>query len=294
MQHMMVGASGTRANPGHRVSFKELVKGALARLGVLDYCIFILEDRIKRFRPSRLSRNLWYRIRGAPDGLPIPPGYLLWLVVGSSNVQAFLDSGVIHAHEVIWRTLEENGLALEHFGTILDFGCGCGRIMRYWKDLQHARLYGSDYNPTLIRWCRRHLPFAQFEVNHLAPPLSFQTGQFDFVYARSVFTHFAEDLQFAWIAELRRVLKPGGHLLFTVSGDRFLDSLTPSEAERYRAGHLVVRDEEMAGKNYCAVYHPPQYVRQVLLSEKFDVLDLIPGDAAKPYCLQDTYLLRRR
>lgn len=290
----MIGACGTRAKPGHCVSFKKLVKGALARLGVLDHCIFMLEDQIKRFSPSRLSRNLRYRIQGAPDGLPIPPGYLLWLVVGSSDIEAFLDSGAIHAHEVIHHTLKENGLALEHFDTILDFGCGCGRIMRYWKDLEHTRLYGSDYNPTLIRWCRRHLPFAQLEINHFAPPLSFQTGQFDFVYARSVFTHLADDLQFAWIDELRRVLKPGGHLLFTVSGDRFLNLLTPSEAEQYRAGHLVVRAGEMAGKNYCAVYHPPRYVRQVLLREKFDVLDFVPGDTAKSYWLQDVYLLRRR
>jgi len=219
---------------------------------------------------------------------------LIWLVVGSSDVQAFLDSGEVHAHNVIRHALEKNGLALDRFDTILDFGCGCGRIMRYWKDLEHARLYGSDYNPTLIRWGRRHLPFAQFETNRLAPPLGFQAGQFDFVYARSVFTHLAQDLQFAWMDELWRVLKPGGYLLFTVSGDQFLDLLTPAEAKQYQAGCLVVRAGEMAGKNYCAVYHPPQYVRQVLIRERFDVADFIPGDAAGPYRLQDTYLLRRR
>lgn len=272
---------------------KEFVKGALARLGLLDYCIFIWEDRAKRFSISRLSCNLRRRIQGAPDGLPIPPGYLLWLVVGSSDVQAFLDSGAIHAHEVIQRTLARNSLTLEHFDAILDFGCGCGRIMRYWKNLEHTQLYGSDYNPILVRWCRRHLPFAQFKTNHIAPPLSFPAGQFDFVYARSVFTHLAEDLQFAWMDELWRALKPDGYLLFTVSGDQFLNSLTSSEAALYRAGQLVVRAGKMAGKNYCAVYHPPQYLHQALIKEKYDIVDFVPGDAARRYCLQDTYLLRR-
>jgi len=163
--------------------------------------------------------------------------------------------------------------------------------MRYWKDLQHVRLYGSDYNPILIRWCRRHLPFAQFETNQFSPPLRFQPDQFDFVYARSVFTHLAEDLQSAWMDELRRVLKPGGHLLLTVSGDQFLSWLTPSEAEQYRAGRLVVRGGEMEGRNYCAVFHPPSYVRQELIGKGFDLVDFIPGDAAKSYRLQDVYLL---
>jgi SAM-dependent methyltransferase len=273
---------------------KELVKEALARLGILDYCIFVWEDQIKKFTLARLARNLHRRIRGAPDGLPIPPAYLLWLVVGSSDVQAFLDSGAVHAQQVIRYTLERNALTLERLEPVLDFGCGCGRIMRYWKDLENLQLNGSDYNPILIHWCRRHLPFAQFEANCLEPPLGFHSGQFGFVYARSIFTHLAEDLQFAWMDELGRVLRTGGYLLFTVSGDRFLSLLTPVEVERYQAGHLVVRAGEMEGKSYCAVYHPPQYVRQVLIGERFDVVDFVPGDVSKPYCLQDTYLLRSR
>jgi SAM-dependent methyltransferase len=276
------------------VQIKELVKGALARLGILDYCIFILEDQVKGFSRFRLSRNLRYRIGGAPDGLPIPPGYLIWLVVGSSDIQAFLNSGAVHAHQVIRHTLEKSDLALDRFDAMLDFGCGCGRIMRHWRDLQHVRLYGSDYNPILIRWCRYHLPFARFETNQFSPPLSFQSNQFDFVYARSVFTHLTRDLQQAWVDELWRVLKPGGHLLFTVSGDQFLGWLTSSEAEQYRAGRLVIRDGEMQGKNYCAVFHPPSYVRQELIGERFDVVGFVPGDAAKPYQVQDTYLLRRQ
>jgi len=273
---------------------KELAKGVLAQLGMLDYCIFLWEDQIKRFDRARLSRNLWYRMQGAPDGLSIPPAYLIWLVVGTSDIQAFLDAGSTHAHDVIQYILEKSGLALDRFDAILDFGCGCGRIIRYWKDLQHTQVYGTDYNSVLVQWCRQHLPFAQFGTNHLAPPLSFLDEQFDFVYARSVFTHLAQDLQFAWIEELWRVLKPGGHLLITVSGDQFLGYLTSSEAEQYQGGHLVVCAGKMEGKNYCAVYHPPSYVRQELVGKKFRVVNFFPGDADKPYCMQDTYLLRRR
>lgn len=276
------------------VRIKESLKAALDHLGVLDYCVFLWEDQIKRFSLFRLRRNLRYRVQGAPDGVPIPPAYLIWLVVGRSDIQAFLDSGSIHAHDVIQGMLAENDLDLADFDAVLDFGCGCGRIMRYWKELGHPRLYGSDYNATLIRWCRRHLPFAQFETNRLVPPLEYSDGMFDFVYARSVFTHLDRELQFDWMEELHRVLRPRGYLLFTVSGDQFLDRLRSSEVDQYRAGQLVVRAGELEGKNYCAVYHPPEFVRQELVGDGFEVVDFTPGDGAKPFCRQDTYLLRRR
>jgi ubiquinone/menaquinone biosynthesis C-methylase UbiE len=267
-------------------------KRTLDRFGLLDYGIFVWEDQVKQFERARLLRNLKFRAQGAPDGLPLPPGYLIWLVVGTSDVQAFLDSGAVHASEFVNATLVKNGLAMNGFDSVLDFGCGCGRIMRYWKDVRGVTLYGTDYNRQLVEWCRRHLPFASFETNSLEPPLAFKGGEFDFVYARSVFTHLGEELQSAWMEEFRRVLKPGGYLLITVSGDQFLDLLSASERERYQSSHVVVRAVEMEGKNYCAVYHPPSYVRKVLVGDNFKVVDFIPGDAAKPYCLQDAYLLR--
>src|SRR6185503_21358796 len=47
-------------------------------------------------------------------------------------------------------------------------------------------------------------------------------GFFDVVYAYSVFTHLPEDVQTHWLAEISRVLKPGGVLVATVEPRRFL------------------------------------------------------------------------
>jgi hypothetical protein len=89
------------------------------------------------------------------------------------------------------------------------------------------------------------------------------------------------------------VLKPGGYLLFTVSGDQFLDWLTAAEAEQYRDGHMVVRAVQLEGKNYCATYHPPEYVSRELVRDCFKVVGFRPGDVAEPFCMQDTYLVKK-
>jgi SAM-dependent methyltransferase len=50
------------------------------------------------------------------------------------------------------------------------------------------------------------------------PPLPFEDASFDLVYSISVFTHLDEEMQDAWLNELKRVLRPGGILIITVHG----------------------------------------------------------------------------
>ena len=47
------------------------------------------------------------------------------------------------------------------------------------------------------------------------PPLPFDNEFFDFIFSISVLTHIPEDMQFAWLAELNRVLKVGGTALLS-------------------------------------------------------------------------------
>ena len=146
---------------------------------------------------------------------------------------------------------------------ILDFGCGCGRVTRYWAD-QAVEVHGSDLNPKLVAWCRSGLAFATFAANGLEPPLAYADGRFGFVYALSVFTHLPETLQVAWMEELRRVLRPGGHLLLTTHGAHYLDELTEDERRHFRAGQLVVRRDDRPGSNVCGAYRPEAHVRERL------------------------------
>ncbi len=248
-------------------------------------------------KARRISLRAEERLRGLPlraaerkQGRPVPPGPLIFLIANTEDVSWYLDTGALAARS-IRAILDKNGLAIENFGSILDFGCGVGRVIRHWADLRGPKVFGTDYNPRLVRWCDRELPFAQFETNRIDLPLGHKSGSFDFIYCLSVFTHLAEPLQRFWMDELSRLLKPGGFLLITTHGDHYLPMLSPDEQRRYRAGELVVQKANRQGSNDCAAFHPESHVRQSL-AKGYDVVDMIPeGALGNPS--QDLYLLRK-
>jgi SAM-dependent methyltransferase len=234
--------------------------------------------------------NAGYRLAGSTDGLPIPPARLVYLVANSREISWFLKSGTLGRESILY-ALRKNGIHPEEFEAILDFGCGCGRIMRHWQSLQGPQLYGTDYNPDLISWCHKNLNgLAEFKTNNLVPPLDFANEQFDFIYAISIFTHLTEDLQQAWMNELARVLRPGGLLLITVHGVSRLRQLESEDQRRFRSGEMVIKEKTAVGSNVCGAYHPEQYVRN-RLAVGFEIVDFIPVGARDAD--QDVFLLRK-
>jgi SAM-dependent methyltransferase len=229
-------------------------------------------------------------------GWPLPPPRLRVLVVGETDVQLFLRGGKAHI-EVMKGMLESAGVSLTDEDEALDFGCGCGRMARWWPDSFSAKLVGTDLSPDLVAWCQAELPFLDASINQLVPPLPFDAERFAYVYALSVFTHLPREVEQGWLAELRRVLRPGGHLFFSVSGEGFSERLSEEERDAYDAGQAIVHFPEGAGSNLCATYHPPAYVREQMTSG-FELVSHIPGAArerrVRPGPLrQDAYLFRR-
>jgi cyclopropane fatty-acyl-phospholipid synthase-like methyltransferase len=216
---------------------------------------------------------------------------LRFLVAGSADVQWFLNGGALGA-QTVRDVAQRSNLALDKENSILDFGCGCGRVTRHWRGVTNARVCGTDYNQNLIAWCQSNLGFAEFRNNQLTPPLSYQDSEFDLIYAFSVFTHLTEDLQAAWMAELSRILKPGGHLLISTHGERYLHRLNDEERRRFAAGQLVVKnDVQSPGTNACSAYHPHEYVRNQLAHEIKLVEFQSEGAAGNPH--QDLYVFQR-
>jgi SAM-dependent methyltransferase len=243
----------------------------------------------------RLSLRFRERVAGVPirqahRGLPLPPSRLIYLVGGSNDLAWFLGAGA-SAAACLRDVLAANGITLESLGAILDFGCGAGRVLRHWYDLPNTSVCGSDYNPRLVRWCRENLPFADVRRNDLAGRVEWPDATFDLVYALSVFTHLTEPVGLAWMAELTRVLKPGGYLFVTTHGDHYRAGLTPDDQARYDRGEAVVLGAGHEGSNDCASFHPAAYVRETL-ARGLEVVDHRPeGALGNPR--QDVWLLRK-
>jgi SAM-dependent methyltransferase len=281
---------------------KNIAKGAL-RIAVPGAKPHLIAQRLEEM-PTKLKKrgrlvtlNTVSRLKGAPDGLPLPPAQLMFLVQGTTNVREFLTDGRGTAQGIL-DVLHGSGIDIGSSMRILDFGCGCGRVIRHLHAMTGARFDGSDYNPQLIEWCQRNLRFAQFGVNGVSPPLAYENEQFDLVYALSVFTHFPEDLQSAWMSELSRVLKPGGHLLMTAQGESFLPYMSEEERRKFLAGRLVVREQGTVGSNPFFAVHPPEYVKTHLPPD-LAVVSFVPetrrrGEPPSRLCWQDGYVLVKR
>jgi len=237
--------------------------------------------------PRDKTTRIQNRIKGR---FPIPPRDLIFLVAGHHNATSFLQGGAT-ASQAIRDTLEKNSIYIEGLHAILDFGCGVGRIMRHWNTLRGPALYGTDYNPTLIGWCQENLTFAEFQVNTLSGRLPYPSSTFDFIYVFSVFTHLSEPLQFHWIEELSRVLRPGGYLYFTTHGEYYFSKLALELQEQLRNGQMVILRAEQAGTNHCAVFHPERYVREKLV-KNLVMVDFIPS-GAKGDSQHDVYLVKK-
>jgi SAM-dependent methyltransferase len=259
-------------------------KGQLARLYL---------RAVERTRSVRADREGPLQV----GGIAVPPPRLRVLVAGTGEVDRFLRSGELQA-EYLRDLLERAGAPLAEMDAILDFGCGCGRIARWFSDLGRPRIHGCDYNAELVAWCDAQLPFVSARTTGLQPPLPYDREAFDFLYAFSVFTHLSVELARGWIAEFARVLEPGGLMWFTVHGRSYRERLLPEQKQSFDAGEIVVWLPETEGTNICGAYWPAKSVAGMLGSD-FEIVEHFDpladrATAQRVFLAHDAYLVRRR
>ena len=119
----------------------------------------------------------------------LPPPSLIARVCGADedgkSYPDFLASGhqIVHNLKTV---LSHDGIFLADFEDILDFGCGCARVIRFLR-YEGAKAWprGCDIDPEAIEWCQRHYDIlgAEFHLSPYEPPTNFKDGQFDFIYA---------------------------------------------------------------------------------------------------------------
>ena len=224
-------------------------------------------------------------------GFPTPPAYLAYDAYNHTNWQYYYDSGLIHSSLIA-------DLISEHVHKkeikICEWGCGPARVIRHLVNMEgfeKIELFGTDFNKDSINWCEQNIRNVSFLKNELEPPLPFGDATFDCVYAISIFTHLSEKMNYAWIKELFRIIKPGGILIFTTHGNIYAKQLLTADKTRYDSGLLVTKAMVKEGTKLYTTYHPPQFIKMDLLKDH-DVVKHINNPES--YLLeQDVWVARK-
>lgn len=180
-----------------------------------------------------LARSLHASVVDAVSMPAFPPLRHQTDTHGTSGLAALEEAGRFIAE--VYQYAGREGLPVGESTRVLDFGCGWGRMLRLFLNRVDSRhLHGVDVRDESVEMARQLDPYARFFKIDALPPTSFGDEFFDLVISYSVFSHLSEAVSLAWIAELARVMKPGGLAIVTTQGSGFLDFVESLSARARR------------------------------------------------------------
>lgn len=123
-----------------------------------------------------------------------------------------------------WVNTEESNqipqiLKIAQHSSIFELGCGSGRYALQLAEKYACRVLGVDINESGVRTARRIAEAAQlssrcrFEQCDASKPLPYADGDFDAAFSNDVLCHIPSRPHI--LAELLRVLRPGGRFIFS-------------------------------------------------------------------------------
>ena len=201
---------------------------------------------------------------------------------------------------------------------ILDFGCGWGRIIRFFlKDVSSDILVGIDHSEEAIRACKETNRWCQFILTEPHPPTPLASNSFKLIYLYSVFSHLPEEMHWAMLKEFHRLLMPGGMLIATTCGRDFIeycDSLRKDPklqklnwhkylaAKAFRNKHEALSADDTG--NFCFESHERQgrfsFCGEACIPKDYvqrrwpEILDVCDYTDDRETCAQNVIVVRKR
>ncbi len=113
----------------------------------------------------------------------------------------------------VWKELEPLAKYITKGDKLLDLGCGNGRMLQIFKDIEY---YGIDNSKNLIEIAKEKYPEADFQEGDVLN-IPFPESSFDKIYSIAVLHHIpSKELRIRFFKEAKRVLKPNGFFILTV------------------------------------------------------------------------------
>ena len=124
-----------------------------------------------------------------------------------------------------WRTLSELMVLLEavnqpllQTGSVMEFAAGFGRFTRHLVKALPGRVACTEVMPGSVNFLREQFGVESFESSHNPAQINLP-GQYELVFVLSMFTHLPTPMWTPWLLTLKRLVKPGGLLIFSVHNE---------------------------------------------------------------------------
>ena len=254
----------------------------------------IKQMHFKFERTIHYFRNQLYKKKN--PSFIIPPDRWLFETF-QLNYQKYFEDGNIAAKEILNWTQD---LLPKEMPTILDWGCGTGRIVQHLHSYHpYLLLYGADINREMISWNHQNIKGVHFSHISIITPTDYPANYFDLIYGISVLTHTPSNQQIDWINEMNRIIKPSGILMITTMGSYFNQQLLTQELKQLSELGIFEKEFQEKGitapgnRNY-SVYETSAFFEKII-SEYFNIIHLYEGlSYPEKFGGQDLWILQKK
>ena len=233
------------------------------------------------------------------EGVKIPPAWLIQAFTGAPDTIDHIEGGKRSADCYV-KLYEDYCGDYGAVERVLDFGCGCGRVLSRMPLGGKTQYFGVDLHEQGLQWLRQTMPQGTFAPGRAMPPLDLEEESFDLIYSVSVLTHLDRTQELAWLDEWHRLLKPGGLVIATFRAEDWVEQFTIERqkraikhAWRENDGFCYQKHRYWEGifpDFYSGTWQTTEYVRSNW-GKRFEILTIVPpADAPNE---QNTAVMRR-